>query len=143
MSSIISTYTTNWVKIKDDFRIEEHIRCLNEKVECFDSGDGFTVNHYKGQIRITAFDVIDQSFGYYEDEDEEVWIDLEEEITGLLVEGEVLRVTSLSWFKSRLDSINISVTTWDGRHETRSSNTLFDDLSQVLEIDKKKLGGWN
>ena len=143
MSSTINTYTTNWVKIKHVSIIEEHVQYINEKAECLDSGDLFTVNHHKGQIRITAFDVMDQSFGYYEDEEEEVWIDLEEEITGLLAEGEILRVTSLSWFKGRLESMSISVSTWDGRHETRDANTLFKDISQQLDIDKKKLGGWN
>ena len=143
MSSTINTYTTNWVTLKETFSIEEHVQYINEKAECLDSGDLFTVNHYKGQIRITAFDVIDQSFGYYEDEEEEIWIDLEEEIVNVLAEGETLRLTSISWFKGRLESMDISVRTWDGRQEARSARSLFQDISQKLDVDQKKLGGWN
>ena len=144
MSSIINTFTTNWVKVTDSSSIEEHVERLNEKAECLSGGNLFTVDYYKGQIRVTAYDVIDQGLGYYEDEEEEEgWIDLEDEITGSLAQGEVLRLTTLSWFKGRLESMEVSVTTWDGRRESRSSRELYADIAQKLEIDKKQLEGWN
>ena len=144
MSSTISTFTTNWVKVKFPSFIEEHVDRLNEKAECLPGGSVFTVDHYKGQIRVTAYDVIDQGLGYYEDEDEEEgWIDLEDEIIEGLIEGEVLRLTTLSWFKGRLESMEVSVTTWDGRRESRSSRELHAEIAQKLEIDQKQLGGWN
>ena len=143
MSSTISSYTTNWIKVKYVYEIEEHIQHMNETAECFESGDLFTIHHHKGQIRITGFDLIDQSLGYYEDEEEEVWIDLEEALVNVLAKGEVLRLTSLSWFKGRLESADISVTTWDGRHEHRSMNTWMTEISQSLDIDAKQLKGWN
>ena len=144
MSSTINTYVTNWVKVKHDSIIEEHVNYLNEKAECLPGGSLFEVNYHKGQIRITAYDVIDQGLGYYEDEEmEEGWIDLEDEIIGLLAKGEVLRLTTLSWFKGRLESMDVSVTTWDGRREGRSSRELYKDIAQKLEVDPKQLGGWN
>lgn len=143
MSSTINTYTTNWFRVKYPDEIEEHIERMNKDAECFESGDIFTVHHHKGQIRLTAFDVIEQSFGYYEEEAEEGWVDLEEEIASALEEGEVLRLTSLSWFKGRLESMSVSVSTWDGRRENRSFKTWNEEMSQSLNIDKKLLRGWN
>ena len=143
MSSIINTYTTNWFTVKHLFIIEEYVQHINEKVEYLNSGAELTIHHHKGKIRLTAFDLIDQSLGYYEDEEEEEWIDLEDEIAKILEEGEVLRVTTVSWFKGRVDLISMTVTTWDGRQESRSFRSWIEEMSQSLGIDKKQLDGWN
>ena len=136
MSSTVSSYTTNWFKVKHLFEIEEHIDRINEKVEHYESGDSFTIHHHKGRIRITGFDLIDQSFGYYEDDENEVWIDLEEEMIHLLDEGEVLRLTIVEWFKGRLESVNVNVSTWDGRRESRSMQSWMTEMSESLECLK-------
>ena len=143
MSSVVSTFTSNWFKVKHPYIIEEYVERMNENTECYDSGECFTVHHHKGQVRLTAYDVIDQSLGFYEDEEQEEWIDLEDEIAGMLEEGEVFRITSLNWFKGRLDSMFVSTYTWDGRHETHSLSTILEDMGQKLEIDPKILKGWN
>ena len=131
MSSMINTYVTNWVKVKNDSIIEEHVTYLNEKAECLPGGSLFEVNYHKGQIRITAYDVIDQGLGYYEDEEtEEGWIDLEDELVELLAEGEVLRLTTLSWFKGRLESLDVTVSTWDGRRQRRSIQEWDTEISR-------------
>ena len=143
MSSTVSTFTSNWFKVKYTSMVEDYIDRMNETAECYESGECFTVHHRNGQIRITAYDVIDQSLGFYEDDEQEYWIDVEEEISTMLEEGEVFRITSLNWFKGRLESMFMSTYTWDGRQETRSLDHLLDDVSQKLEIDSKKLKGWN
>ena len=144
MSSMINTYVTNWVKVKNDSIIEEHVTYLNEKAECLSGGSLFEVHYHKGQIRITAYDVIDQGLGYYEDEEtEEGWIDLEDELVEMLAEGEVLRLTTLSWFKGRLESLDVTVSTWDGRRQRRSIQEWDTEIAQALAIDKKQLKGWN
>ena len=143
MSATINTFTSNWFRVKHPYIVEEYVQRINENLECLPSGEELTVHEHKGQMRITGFDMIDQSLGFYEDEEQEEWIDLEEEIAGMLEEGEVFRITSLSWFKGRLSSMFMSVYTWDGRQETRSLNTWTEEVSQSLELDPKKLEGWN
>ena len=143
MSATINTFTSNWFRVKHPYIVEEYVQRINENLECLPSGEELTLHEHKGQMRITGFDMIDQSLGFYEDEEQEEWIDLEEEIAGMLEEGEVFRITSLSWFKGRLSSMFMSVYTWDGRQETRSLNTWTEEVSQSLELDPKKLEGWN
>lgn len=123
--------------------MEEHITFINERVEYLNESDQLTLHHHNGQIRLTAFDLIDQSLGYYENEDEEEWVDLEEVIAEMLEEGEVFRLTSISWFKGCLNHFNMNVHTWDGRQEGRLLYQWDTDISEKLEIDKKQLGGWN
>ena len=143
MSASIETFTSNWFRVKDLDLVEEYVARINENSECLPSGERLTIHEHKGQIRLTGFDLVDQSLGFYEDEDEEEWIDLEEEIAGVLEEGEVFRLTSISWFKGRLSTMFISVYTWDGRSETRNVNQLFDDIGETLGFDPKVLEGWN
>ena len=143
MSSTISTFTTNWFSVKHPFIVEEYIQRINDHLECLPSGDPLTLHEHKGKLRITGFDMIDQSLGFYEDDEQEEWIDLEEEIAGMLEEGEVFRITSISWFKGRLSTMFMSVYTWDGRQETRSLSSWSDEISDKLELDPKVLEGWN
>lgn len=143
MSSTIDTFTSNWFRVKYPSIIEESIDRINDHLECLPSGEALTLHHHKGKIRLTGFDMIDQSLGYYEDEEQEEWIDLEEEIAGMLEEGEVFRLTSLSWFKGRLSTMFVSVYTWDGRRETRSLSAMLSEIGEQLELDPKVLEGWN
>ena len=122
--------------------VEEYVDRMNDTAECYDSGEVFTVHHHNGKMRITAYDVIDQSFGFYEDEEQEAWIDVEEEIVSMLAEGEIFRLTSLNWFKGRLESMFVSTYTWDGRRESLSLSDLMDGIGDKLAIDPKRLRGW-
>ena len=142
MSSSIHTFTSNWFKVKNPSFIEDYVCRINDGVEYLDSGDQLTMHEYQGKIRLTAFDMIDQTLGFYEDEDCEEWIDLEEEIAGMLEEGEVFRLTSISWFKGRLSEMRLSVHTWDGRQKSTSIDEWTSALSQELEVDSKRLSGW-
>ena len=139
----LNTYTSNWFKVDDPDSLEDYVLLINERVEYLNEDEQLTLHYHNGQIRLTAFDLIDQSLGYYEDEEEEEWIDLEEKIAEMLVEGEVFRLTSMSWFKGRLSHFDMSVSTWDGRRESRSVYQWDQEMSEKLAIDKKQLGGWN
>ena len=143
MSSTINTFTSNWFRVKHPFIVEEYVERINDNLECLPSGDPLTLHEHKGKLRITGFDMIDQSLGFYEDDEQEEWIDLEEEIAGMLEEGEVFRITSISWFKGRLSTMFMSVYTWDGRRETRSLSSWSEELSDKLGLDPKVLEGWN
>ena len=143
MSSTINTFTSNWFRVKHPFIVEEYVERINDYLECLPSGDPLTLHEHKGKLRITGFDMIDQSLGFYEDDEQEEWIDLEEEIAGMLEEGEVFRITSISWFKGRLSTMFMSVYTWDGRRETRSLSSWSEELSDKLGLDPKVLEGWN
>ena len=139
LSSTISTYTTNWFKVTNLAYLEELIE--RTQMECFDSGEPMTLNHHQGKVRITAYDVIEQGFGFY-DEDEDDFINFEDEIVAILADGEVFRLSTISWFKGRLEHASISVTTWDGRSAYGDLGSLGDELSAQLEIDRKVLSGW-
>jgi hypothetical protein len=140
LSSCINTYTTNWFKVTDLSTLEDYVeRCT---FECLNSGDNLTIHHHNGAIRLTAFDVIDQGFGLY-DEDEDEFIDLSDIISEMLEEGEVFRLTTVVWFKGRLDHMSISVHTWDGRSASRGNTQILKELSEDLEINVKSLDGWN
>lgn len=143
MSSTINTYTSNWFQVKDLDQIEEYVVRINETVEYINPNEELTIHHRNGQIRLTAFDMIDQSLGFYEDEEEEEWIDLESKIADMLEEGEVFRLSSISWFKGRLSHVNFSVYTWDGRQESRSLNDWDAEISKQLDLEKNCLDGWN
>jgi len=126
--------------VTDLSTLEEYVeRC---SFECLDSGDDLTIHHHKGAIRLTAFDVIDQGFGLY-DEDEDEFIDLSDIISEMLEEGEVFRLTTIVWFKGRLDHMSVSVHTWDGRSAARRDDQILKELSEELEINVKRLDGWN
>ena len=142
MSSTVNTFTSNWFKVKHLFMIEEYVERINEHAECYDSGSLLTIHHHNGKIRLTAYDLIDQSFGFYEDEEQEEWIDLEEEIASILEEGEIFRLTSLSWFKGRLETMFVSTYTWDGRRESISLSNLMEDMADKLSVEAKSLRGW-
>ena len=143
MSSTLNTYTTNWFKVRHPFMVEEWIELLNKTAESIGGDETFTLHHYKGQMRITGYDLIDQDFGYYEDEEQEEWIDLEEEIANMLVEGEIFRFTSISWFKGRLESMWITAHTWDKKRTSRDLGQVMKAMGEELEIDPKRLKGWN
>lgn len=143
MSASIDTVTSNWFQVTDIDTLEEYVTRINENLECLPSGESLTIHHHKGKIRLTGFDMIDQSLGFYEDEEEEEWIDLEEVIAEMLAEGEVFRLTSLSWFKGRLSTMFLSVYTWDGRRETRSLSDISTEISEKLALEAKALDGWN
>ncbi|MEE2643549.1 MAG: hypothetical protein VYD19_01335 [Myxococcota bacterium] len=143
MSASIDTVASNWFQVTDVDMLEEYVTQINDHLECLPSGEPLTIHHRNGQIRLTGFDMIDQSLGFYEDEEEEEWIDLEEVIAGMLAEGEVFRLTSLSWFKGRLSTMFVSVYTWDGRRETRSLSEISGEISEKLGLEAKTLDGWN
>ena len=143
MSSTINTFTSNWFRVKHPYIVEEYVERINENAECLPSGECLTIHEHQGNMRITAFDMVDQTLGFYEDEEQEEWVDLEEVIAEMLEENEIFRITSISWFKGRLSSMFMSVYTWDGRQETRSLNQWSDDISQSLDIEPKRLDGWS
>ena len=143
MSMTLNTYTSNWFKVKYPDELEEYVDLINERVEFLDDNEKLTLHYHNGQLRLTAYDLIDQSLGYYEDEEEEDWVDLEEKIAEMLEENEVFRLTSMSWFKGRLSHFDMSVHTWDGRRESRAIYQWDQEISEKLNIDKKVLGGWN
>ena len=61
MSATIDTFTSNWFRVKYPSIIEEYVDRVNDHLECLPSGEALTLHHHKGQIRLTGFDMIDQS----------------------------------------------------------------------------------
>ena len=141
MSAIISSWTTNWFGVKDEEQVRTIVDRLNEGITCLDYGEEAVLHEHDGRYRLTLYEAVGGEFGYYCEEEGET-LDAGYLISECLSEGEVLRVTSISWFKGRISWMGIDVYTSDGRSASRSLQDLEDSIAKQLDVDRKKLDGW-
>ncbi len=140
MSSCIDSYVTNWFAVTDAEELNQLVESFQERTQFdhADSGEAIRLHERDGRHRITLYDNLDASLTAYD----EYWgeeCDLADQVAALLAEGEVLRVTYVSWFKGSI-SYGESVYTWDGRSESQYSHGIREGLATALDIPADKLG---
>ena len=138
MSSTIVSFTSNWFRVSDLDSLRDHISNIycnpcsyGAAVELEESGNRVRLTMYDNHVAELA----------YEDEDGD-FIELAGVIQDMLVEGEVFRLTTLSWFKGRLEYHNEDVYTWDGRSFSSGTNEIRKKAAEELGIESARLDGW-
>ncbi len=130
MPAYIESLTTNWFTVSDT----SELQALVGRIECEPregSGETLTVHQRDGQVRLTMFDCLDTRLDYYDDDlDDDV--DFVEALVKLLAEGAVLRVTSVSWYKSEVARFMYTVYTADGR--SYDMNTMAAESAAAKEF---------
>ena len=145
MSSTLSSYVTNWFKVTDPEKLEELV--AKTSFTCTSFGEDIRLHHNDGKYRVTVYDAYDASFTYYDENDPicqeyDEPVSLDESIAKLLAEGEVLRLSTIVWFKGRLDYFNVTVYTSDGRSASRGQDTMYGELAKELGLDEKQFDGY-
>ena len=145
MSSTLNSYVTNWFRVTDPDELKRLV--AKASFNCTSFGEDIRLHHNDGKYRITVYDAYDASFTYYDENDPVCQkygesISLDESLAKLLAEGEVFRVSTIVWFKGRLDYLNVTVHTWDGRSASRGLETIHGELAKELGLDEKQFDGY-
>jgi hypothetical protein len=137
MAAYIESLTTNWFTVADI----SQLHTLVGLIECDPrqgSGEELKVHERDGRVRLTMVDCIDTRLDYWDEEEEED-IDFVESIVGLLAEGAVLRVTSVSWYKGEVARFMYDVYTSDGRSYRMNTMSAESNAAKELGVSESVL----
>jgi hypothetical protein len=136
MGAYVESMTTNWFTVSDIAKLHTLIGMVD--CDAMSAGNELKVHTKDGKVRLTMYDCLNTQLSYW-DEDEEEDIDLVESLVAMLVEGAVLRVTSVSWYKGELARFMYDVYTADGRSYSMNTMDVESAAAQELGVPESAL----
>ena len=106
--------------------------------EATSAGSELEVHTKDGKVRLTMYDCLNTQLSYWDEEIEED-MELVESLVAMLVKGEVLRVTSVSWYKGELVRFMYDVHTADGRSYRMNTMDAESAAAEELGVPKSAL----